>query len=60
MYVHEARSLGFVSLFFDTAWWRENLGEDAPGLVGAGTGLPLEAIFGSELGYAQKGALQAP
>lgn len=60
VYVHEARSLSFVSLFFDSTWWRENLGEDAPGLVGAGAGLPLEAIFGSDLGYAQKGAPGAP
>ncbi len=59
-YVHEARSLSFVSLFFDSSWWRENLDQDAPGLVGAGTGVPLEAIFGSDLGYAQKGALGAP
>lgn len=46
-----------VSLFFDAAWWQEHLGGDPPGFLdtGAGTGLPLTAIEGSKLGYAQKG-----
>jgi O-methyltransferase len=56
LYVHEAASLSLVSLFFDSAWWREELGEDAPGLVGTGTGLPLTALEGSKIGYAQKGS----
>jgi hypothetical protein len=56
IYVHEARSLFFVALFFDSAWWRGEVHEDAPGLVGAGSGLALEALSGSELGYAQKGS----
>jgi O-methyltransferase len=56
IYVHEAASLSLVSLFFATAWWREYLGEGPPGFVGTGTGLPLTAIEGSKLGYAQKGA----
>jgi O-methyltransferase len=55
VYVHEARSLALVSLFFDKAWWAERLGQEAPGFVGAGTGLPLSPIWGSEIGYAQKG-----
>jgi len=55
VYVHEARSLVLVSTFFAQDWWREHVGEDAPGFVGAGTGLPLMAVRGSELGYAQKG-----
>jgi hypothetical protein len=33
------------------------VGQDAPGFVGAGTGLPLTAHIGSEIGYAQKGHL---
>jgi O-methyltransferase len=53
LYVHEARSLPLVSLFFDNAWWRENLGQDAPGFIGGGCGLPLASGWGSELGYAQ-------
>ncbi|HUB36239.1 MAG TPA: TylF/MycF/NovP-related O-methyltransferase [Solirubrobacteraceae bacterium] len=56
VYVHEANSLSLVSLFFDAAWWREQLGEDPPGFVGTGTGLPLTAVQGSWIGYAQKGA----
>jgi hypothetical protein len=56
LYVHEARSLFLVGLFFDSAWWKERLHEDAPGFVGSGTGLALEILRGSELGYAQRGA----
>ncbi len=57
MYVHEARSMSLVSLFFDRQWWNENLMTNPPGLVGAGTGLPLLPIVGSELGFALKGAV---
>jgi O-methyltransferase len=60
IYVHEAGSLALVALFFDAAWWREQLEEDPPGFVGAGTGLPLTAVSGSKLGYAQKGVARAP
>jgi hypothetical protein len=58
LYVHEARSLLLVSIFFDAPWWQENIDGDAPGFVGAGTGLPLTSR-GSELGYAQKGIVAA-
>lgn len=56
MYTHEARNLAFISVYFDHAWWRQNLNEDAPGFVGSGVGLPLglHSNWGSELGYAQK------
>lgn len=54
MYVHEARSLSLVSLFFDREWWRNNLSTEPPGFVGAGTGLPLLPVVGSELGFAMK------
>jgi O-methyltransferase len=58
IYVHEARNLALISVFFDSTWWRENLDEEAPGFVGSGVGLPLgmAATWGSELGYAQKDA----
>jgi O-methyltransferase len=55
VYVHEARSLPLVSVFFDSSWWSENLKEAPPGFVGAGTGLPLQVLEGSELGYSKKG-----
>jgi len=56
MYTHEARNLALVALYFDQAWWREALGQDAPGFVGSGVGLPLgmDTNSGSELGYALK------
>jgi hypothetical protein len=56
IYTHEARNLALVSVYFDQAWWREALHEDAPGFVGSGVGLPLgiEVSAGSDLGYAQK------
>jgi predicted O-methyltransferase YrrM len=60
IYVHEARSLPLVSLFFDRAWWREHLGEDAPGFVGGGCGLPLASAWGSELGYAERPLAAVP
>jgi hypothetical protein len=56
IYTHEARNLAFIALYFDQAWWREELGTDAPGFVGSGVGLPLgmHTLWGSELGYAEK------
>ena len=59
LYVHEARNLAFVSIFFDAQWWQATLGSAAPGFVGTGVGLPLSAPGGSELGYAQKGTVAA-
>jgi O-methyltransferase len=56
LYVHEAKTLFLAAVFFDSAWWRREADEDAPGLVGAGSGLALEAFGGSELGFAQKGS----
>jgi hypothetical protein len=57
LYVHEARNLALVALFFDRAWWQEHLNCDAPGFVGGGCGLPLASAWGSELGYAQMPAV---
>jgi len=42
-------------LFFDKKWWKENFDCEAPGLIGAGTGLPLSVGEGSGLGHAIKG-----
>jgi hypothetical protein len=57
LFVHEARHHEIASLFFDSAWWERELGVQAPGLVGAGTGLGLDPEIGgwtSQLGYATK------
>lgn len=59
LYLHEARNLPLAAVFFDAPWWRDALDADAPGLVGAGSGLALKAVWGSELGYARKGGAVA-
>jgi hypothetical protein len=56
VYVHEAQSIPLVSVFFDSDWWETTLGVPAPGFVGGGSGLPLVAMEGSRLGYAQRRA----
>ncbi len=57
-YVHEARNLPLVAVFFDGPWWWKTLGQAPPGFVGSGVGLPLGMAtkWGSELGYARKDA----
>ncbi|MDH3582998.1 MAG: TylF/MycF family methyltransferase, partial [Phycisphaerae bacterium] len=54
LYTHEACQLKYVSLFFDDGWWRENVQEQAPGLIGAGCGLPTGLAQGSGIGYTRK------
>lgn len=57
LFTHEAKHVELVSLFFDREWWREHLGCEPPGLVGAGSGLGLHPGsngFSSLLGYAVK------
>lgn len=57
LFTHEAHHVEIPSVFFREDWWRANLGCQAPGLVGAGTGLgllPSSGGFGSALGYAVK------
>jgi O-methyltransferase len=56
LYVHEAGDLDLVATFFEADWWQRELGTSAPGFIGAGTGLPLMPLVGSELGYARKAA----
>lgn len=57
LFTHEAHHLEIASLFFDKAWWRDNLNSDPPGLIGAGSGLglvPAVGHFRSAIGYAVK------
>jgi hypothetical protein len=57
LFTHEASHLKIAEAFFDRAWWREHLGCDPPGLVGAGRGLGLifsNGGFRSGLGYTMK------
>ena len=57
---HEAHHLEVAKFFYDDRWWRETLNQDAPGLIGAGSGLGLSfrrnrwGFHSSELGFAQK------
>ena len=53
LYSDDAGDLEVVGVYFDTAWWRETLGCEAPGFVGSGCGLPLSPTH-SSLGYAMK------
>jgi O-methyltransferase len=53
VYTDDSCDMEVVRVWFDDAWWRENLRERAPGYVGSGAGLPL-AVGGSSLGYVHK------
>lgn len=57
LFTHEAHHLDVARLFFDKQWWLSITSEEAPGLIGAGTGLgliPFAGGFHSALGYAVK------
>jgi hypothetical protein len=57
LFVHEAAHREIAGLFFDAAWWQDTFGCEAPGLVGAGSGLglfPAKGQWTSSLGYAVK------
>ncbi len=53
LYSDDAGDLAVVKVFFDAPWWREQLGQEAPGFVGSGCGLPLSPTY-SSLGYTRK------
>ncbi len=60
LFTHEAHHLEVAKLFHHDEWWRQNVGQDAPGLVGAGSGLGLglwknrHGYYGSCLGLVRK------
>jgi O-methyltransferase len=57
-FTHEADHLSIAKLFYDDNWWRDNVACDAPGLIGAGSGLGLsrkpDGTYGSCIGYTVK------
>lgn len=52
-YTDDSCDMEVVRVWFDDAWWQQNLGQRAPGYVGSGCGLPL-SVSNSSLGYVQK------
>lgn len=53
LYVDDVGCLEIVRIFFDDAWWESIIGCRAPGLIGAGCGLPLHPVY-SNIGYTRK------
>lgn len=47
-FCHEARDFEVVQLFYDSALWAEMTSLHAPGLIGAGVGLPLDPMAWSD------------
>jgi O-methyltransferase len=57
LFTHEAHHLEIAGLFFQQEWWRSKMHCEAPGLIGAGTGLgllPSPGGFRSAVGYTVK------
>ncbi len=45
LFTDEAAFVEYVSLFYSEKWWQKYLNRTPPGLIGAGTGLPLGNYF---------------
>jgi O-methyltransferase len=45
IFIDEFVSLNYCALFWSERWWREAFGQTPPGLIGAGTGLPLGEFY---------------
>ncbi len=45
LFTDECVSLNYVALFYSEKWWRLNFDRCPPGLIGAGTGLPLGTYY---------------
>lgn len=55
-FCHEARDREIVEIFYDAEWWRAAIAQPAPGLIGAGLGLPVH-LRGSYLAGISKASL---
>jgi hypothetical protein len=45
LFTDECVGTDYVALFYSERWWREHFGRTPPGLIGAGTGLPLGEFY---------------
>jgi len=45
LFTDECTALDYVALFFSEKWWLKNFNSVPPGLIGAGTGLPLGMFY---------------
>ena len=45
VFTDECVGTDYVALFFSETWWRVRFGMTPPGLIGAGTGLPLGEYY---------------
>jgi O-methyltransferase len=59
-FTDEAVGLDYCALFFSEKWWRRNMNQTPPGLMGAGTGLPLGDYYLGPLSGLPRHALWHP
>jgi O-methyltransferase len=45
IFIDECIGLSYCALFFSETWWRKRFNCNPPGLIGAGTGLPLGEFY---------------
>lgn len=60
LFTDEAVGLDYVALFFSEKWWRRYLDQTPPGLMGAGTGLPLGEYYLGPISQLRAHALWHP
>lgn len=54
-YTDDGGELDIAAIFFERDWWKKNLGENPPGLIGAGFGISFFQGQYSSIGLAIKG-----
>jgi hypothetical protein len=45
IFIDESVGLNYCALFFSESWWKRHFGRQPPGIIGAGTGLPLGEFY---------------